>query len=591
MNPGRANRRGISIAIGWMLLFGYAFACPASAVPFQEDSGQSRADDSKSESARQRSAARRSAAEGSYVQIPQVLKINELIEAGWSDHQIRPSDPAADGEWLRRLCLDVLGRIPSVEERDRFLADKSPRKREEWVDRLLADDEFVDDYTRNWTTVWTNLLIGRTGGNDQNSLISREGMQKYLRDSFARNKPYDKMVYELVTATGTTAPGTAKFNGATNYLIDKIAEDNAAQATAATSRIFLGLQVQCTQCHNHPFNDWKQQKYWEMNAFFRQTRALRNSAATGGALGPELIDQDFAGESGDPEEADAFYELRNGLVKVAFPVFVDGHAIDKSGYLREVNRREALGKLMIESPYLAQAMVNRTWAHFLGYGFTKPLDDLGPHNPASHPELLEYLAAEFRESGYDVRELVRWIVLSRPYGLSSEGNPTNAQDDPLLGETPKFSRFYLRQMTAEQLYESLAKATAAEQSSGTYEERERQKNQWLQQFSRTFGTDEGDESTSFNGTIPQVLMMFNGEMIRVATGSGRQTFLEQVAAGPGSQKDKLDRLFQAGLSRSATSAEIRLANQLLAARGGDILETLRDVWWVVLNSNEFIFNH
>ena len=528
---------------------------------------------------------------GAYVQIPQVLKINALIEAGWADHQIRPSNPAQEGEWFRRLFLDVLGRIPTVKELDQFIADKSPTKRADWVERMLNGDEFVDDFARNWTTVWTNLLIGRTGGNDQNSLISREGMQKYLRDSFARNKPYDEMVFELVTATGTTVPGTAKFNGATNFLIDKIAEDNAAQATAATSRIFLGLQVQCTQCHNHPFNDWKQQKYWELNAFFRQTRALRNSAATGGALGPELIDQDYAGESGNPEEADAFYELRNGLVKVAFPVFVDGQPIGKSGYLKESHRREALGNLMRQSPYLAQVMVNRTWAHFLGYGFTKPLDDLGPHNEPSHPELLEYLSAEFRAGKYDVRELIRWIVLSRPYGLSSEANDTNGQDDPLLGEPPLFSRFYLRQMSAEQLYESLAIATAAENSSATYEERERLKNQWLQQFARTFGTDEGDETTSFNGTIPQVLMMFNGEMIRAATGSGQQTFLDVVARGSGSQKDKLNHLFKAGLSRSATASEARLANQLLEARGGDTGEALRDLWWVILNSNEFIFNH
>ncbi len=335
-------------------------------------------------------------------------------------------------------------------------------KREILVDRLLNVDEYVDDFARNWTTIWTNLLIGRTGGNDRNSMISRDGMQKYLRDAFARNKPYDQMVFELVTATGTTAPGTAKFNGATNFLIDKVNTDNAAQATAATSRIFLGLQVQCTQCHNHPFNDWKQQKYWELNAFFRQARALRNSAATGGALGPELIDQDFPGESGNPDEADVFYELRNGLVKVAFPVFVDGQKIAKTGYLNQVDRRKELGKFMVDSPYLSKAMVNRMWAHFLGYGFTKPVDDLGPHNTPSHPELLDYLSDEFRDSGYDVRRLIKWIVLSRPYGLSSKGNKSNAKDDPQLGDPPKFSRFYLRQLSAEQLYESLMVATEAD---------------------------------------------------------------------------------------------------------------------------------
>jgi hypothetical protein len=417
-------------------------------------------------------------------------------------------------------------------------------------------------------------------------------MQKFLRDSFARNKPYDKMVYELIAATGTTAPGTANFNGATNFLIDKVNDEDAAQATAATSKLFLGLQIQCTQCHNHPFNDWKQQKYWEMNAFFRQTRALRNSAATGGPLGPELVDQDFAGESGNPEEADIFYELRNGLMKVAFPVFVDGQVVKKSGYLNEINRRKELGRLVVESPYLAQTMVNRTWAHFLGYGFTKPVDDLGPHKPPSHPDLLNYLADEFRYTQYDVRQLIKWIVLSRPYSLSSKPNASNAKDDPLLGDAPKFSRFYLRQMQAEELYESLLVATQADRAPGTYEDRERMKSQWLQQFARTFGTDEGDESTSFNGTIPQVLMMFNGELIRQATGDSGPTLIDQIVNDPKmANREKADYLFLAGLARKAKNNEWTLANQFLAARKGNPAEALKDLWWVILNSNEFIFNH
>ena len=526
------------------------------------------------------------------IQIPQVQRINELIELSWNDQKVNPSSPAEEGEWCRRLFLDVLGRIPTVDELRAFTADKSPNNREVLVDRLLYDDRYTDEFARNWTTIWTNLLIGRTGGNDQNSMISRTGMQKFLRDSFARNKPYDKMVYELVTATGTTAPNTKNFNGATNFLIDKVNEETAAQATAASSQIFLGLQIQCTQCHNHPFNDWKQQKYWEMNAFFRQTRALRNSAATGGPLGPELVDQDFAGESGNPEEADIFYELRNGLVKIAYPVFVDGQALKKSGYLNEVNRRMLLGQFMMNSPFLAKAMANRMWAHFLGFGFTKPVDDLGPHKPPSHPELLEYLADEFRSSQYDVRRLIKWISLSRPYSLSSKPNSTNDKDDPLLGDPPKFSRYYLRQMQAEQLYESLVVATQADSLSGSYEDRERMKNQWLQQFSRTFGTDEGDESTSFNGTIPQVLMMFNGELIRQATSGTNQTLIDLIVNDPKKpNREKVDYLFLAGLARKAKSEEWALANQFVNARQGNTIDALKDLWWVILNSNEFIFNH
>ena len=143
------------------------------------------------------------------------------------------------------------------------------------VDRLLHDDRYTEEYAAHWGSIWTNLLIGRSGGTDRRSMVSRDGMQKYLRDSFAMNKPYNTMVHELVTAEGSTKPGTPNFNGAVNFLVDKVNDEKGVLATSSTSRVFLGLQVQCTQCHNHPFNQWKQQKFWEFNSFFRQSRSLR----------------------------------------------------------------------------------------------------------------------------------------------------------------------------------------------------------------------------------------------------------------------------------------------------------------------------
>ena len=522
----------------------------------------------------------------------QIEKINELVEIVWTDFDITPSEPATDGEWCRRVYLDLIGRIPKVKELREFVGDKAPDKREKLVEKLLYDDEYTEEFARNWTTIWSNLLIGRSGGNDRNSMINREGMQKYLRDSFARGKPYDRMVKELLTATGSTAPGSSDFNGATNFLIDKVNEENGAQATAQTSKLFLGLQVQCTQCHNHPFNDWKQQKYWEFNAFYRQSRAFGADASMGPEAGATLGDFDFRGENGDINEAALFYELRNGLTKVAYPVFVDGTKIETSGYVNVVNRRQKLADLVVGSEYFSKAIANRTWAHFLGYGFTKPVDDLGPHNLPNNPELLDYLGQQFESESYDLRKLMTWIVLSKPYSLSSKRNSSNEKDDPLLGESPKFSHFYLRQMRAEELFESLQVATEAGEGTGNYEEQERMKNRWLQQFTTAFGTDEGDEVTSFNGTIPQVLMMFNGEMIKEATATKRGTLISNLISDD-KLKDvqRVNYLFEAGLSRLPTASEKRLAEQFLKARGGDRAEAFRDVWWVVLNSNEFIFNH
>jgi len=532
--------------------------------------------------------------------IPQVKFINEQISAVWEDAGLKPSAPASDGEWCRRVHLDLIGRVPTLKELDVFLSDSSPTKKADLVAKLLGDN-YVDDYARHFTDVWTTILIGRDVENER---VSRPGMRQYLRRAFSRNLPYDKFMDDLVTATGVNAnrQGLTGFNGAANFLSGKMEEmgvENGVQATAKTAQVFLGLQVQCTQCHNHPFNKGKQNQFWEMNAFFRQTRALRKRDGTQDVQWVELIDEDFAGEGGNPEEAELYYELRNGIMKVAYPVFIDGTEISKSGYLPGtmsdgtsygVNRRRELAQLIKGSPFFTKAIVNRMWGYFLGYGFTKPVDDLGDHNPPSHPELLDGLAEQFRENSFDLKELARWIVLSQPYALSSRKTAANKADDPSLGERPRFTHFYVRQMQAEQLYESLLTATQADQVSRT-EEAAKKKDQWLSQFIIAFGTDEGDDSTTFNGSIPQALMMFNGDLIKQATSTGKGGFLDHVATSSMSPSQKIDVLYKAALGRVPAAKERQVATALLGARKGDVAAALQDVWWAVLNSNEFIINH
>ncbi len=528
--------------------------------------------------------------------IPHVAFINAQIEAGWEDAGIRPSRPATDGEWCRRVYLDVVGRIPSLDELQAFEKDSSSTKRAELVDRLLSDD-YVDEYARHWTDVWTTILIGRDVDND---LVDRPGMRQYLRRAFSKNIPYDRFMEELVTAAGVNrnADGVDDFDGAANFLSGKL-DEGGVQAAAKTAQIFLGIQVQCTQCHDHPFNNHKQNQFWEFNAFFRQARALRRFEGSRDVQSVELVDEDFGGErGGNPDEAEIFYERRNGLMKVAYPVFVDGTEISRSGFLPGefgngqqfgVNRRAELARLMRESPLLPLAIVNRMWGQLLGYGFTKPVDDLGDHNPPSHPELLEGLAQRFREQSFDLKELIRWIVLSEPYSLSSRFTSANAIDDPSLGETPLFSRFYMRQMQAEQLYESLLTATKADRAGG--EEAATMKDRWMSQFIIAFGTDEGDDSTTFNGSIPQVLMMFNGDLTKKAVSVDKGGFLDEVAKDGTSNSAKINALYMAALARKPVSREIKTANAIMIARKGDAVGALQDIWWAVLNSNEFIINH
>ncbi len=547
--------------------------------------------DAKRGDAKHADAAAKTAGRNTDHTIPQVEYINAQIRQGWAARQITPSPRATDGEWCRRLYLDLLGRTPSADEISQFVGNPAADKRTQLVNRLLGED-FVEEYARNWTTQWFNVLVGRGAGGEGNRMVNREGLQQALRRAFLRNVPYDKLVYDLISAKGVNKPGEERFNGYVNFLADKMAE-NGLQATARTSQIFLGLQVQCTQCHNHPFNEWKQNQFWEMNAFFRQTHAMRHQRDGQEIEVWELANQNFAGEDNRPDEAVLFYEQRNGITRAAFPVFVDGSKLTSdSGYVDRVDRRSEFARLVVTSDYLGKAMVNRLWAHFMGFGFTKPVDDMGPHNPPTHPELLDGLAAEFKKNSYDQKALIRWIVLSEPYALSSRFSGKNKQDDPSLGEKPAFSRFYLRQMRAEELYESLLTATEANKARSSYEEQEKAKGEWLGQFTIAFGTDENDETTTFNGTIPQVLMMMNGDLVQNAISVEAGGFLHRIAAdGRMDPTRKINHLYLSALGRKPTNSELTAANELLVYRQGDTAAALQDVWWALLNSNEFILNH
>lgn len=511
--------------------------------------------------------------------------INSQLRSSWRDAEISPSDPATDGEWVRRVYLDVIGRIPSVDETEQFLKSRDKDKRGKLIEALLSS-AYREEFARNWSGIWTNLLLGRKLDADRRGLVNREGLETYLHDAFSRNLAYDRMVHELVSANGANQPDEPGFNGAVNFLLDNL-QDKATPATTKTARLFLGVQVQCTQCHDHPFNTWKQNQFWGLNAFFRQARALR-TFDDNRVVSARLEDEDFAGEAGDPQTGEIYFERRNNtLVAVLQPTFIDGTTIEPSGYVDDVNRRDQLADLIVGSREMRLAIVNRVWAHFFGYGFTKPVDDMGPHNPPSHPELLDGLADQFAAHGDDLHKLIRWITQSDAYALSSRAGRHNQADEPSLGSKPLFSRFYLRQMRPEELFESLATATRVTDAAS----HRQQRRQWLDQFTISYGTDENDEASTFNGTIPQALMLMNGDLTRRALSTESGTFLGTVAQESGDDRAKINKLYLAALSRLPTRDELAVAQRIWMGRRGDSAKALQDIWWALLNSNEFILNH
>lgn len=514
-----------------------------------------------------------------------IAAINEQLRWQWKNQGIEPTSRASEGEWCRRVYLDVIGRIPTVEELSAYL-DVLPAERTQWlIDRLLTHEDYRVEYAENWAAIWSNLLIGRGMSSDAPG-VSREGLRQWLRRAMAENLSYDEFVVGLLTATGTNTPGSDDFNGSVNFLLDHMASDQVP-ATNKVAELFLGTRVGCTQCHNHPFNHWKQDQFWGLNAFFKQTHLEYVSQDEDTTI-VRLLNQDFVPSSGNMDEAEIYYELRNGLLKVAYPKFLDGSSIDPSGELAVVNRRDELARLVAGSPNLAEAEVNRLWAHFFGYGFTKPIDDLGPHNRPSHPELFSQLAEWFRKSGYDRRRLIRWLVLSDAYLLSSRIQTGNEIDAPDAGEMPLFSRFYLRQMSPEQLYDSLLTAAGLhDEFAVRFDER----GDWMQQFIMPFETEENTEASLFSGSITQTLSMMNGELMERATEVRPGTFLHHVHTLPTTPRAKIELLYLAALSRRPTIPEAHLAEQLWTARRTETVSVLQDIWWALLNSNEFIMNH
>jgi hypothetical protein len=253
------------------------------------------------------------------------------------------------------------------------------------------------------------------------------------------------------------------------------------------------------------------------------------------------------------------------------------------------------------------------WKYFLGYGLSEPVDDLGPHRAVSHPELLLELSTAFRKNGFDLHQLVRWIVLSEPYSLSSHGATIEDGDNPARAETPKFSRFYLRQMSPEQLYASLSLLATSDVPAPKPGTSIPDRSLWLGQFARSLGDDEGNESISFNGTIPQTLMMFNGEFMAAATSTSSANRFTEILLDDCKLPQKIDQLYLTALSRRPHPREKKRVLQLVedasasesvsawseaASNGSDeaqptstVVASLQDVWWALLNSNEFILIH
>ena len=482
--------------------------------------------------------------------------------AKWRALGLVPSLVCSDSEFLCRAMLDAVGTTPTPAEIEEFLADARPDKRERLVDRLLDRPEYVDF----WSLKWGDVL--RVNADK----LGKQGMLAFnlwLRGAFRENRPVDRMVEELVTAQGSIFT-----NGPANYFRVASSPDDLAETTA---QVFMGVRLQCAKCHHHPFEAYGQDDYYGLAAYFARVRTKASQEF--GLFGGEQVV--YVAKTGD------VYQPRSG--KKMSPRPLNAPAADDP-----VDRRRALARWLTakDNPWLAKNVVNRYWGYLMGKGLVNPIDDLRETNPPSNPELLDALASEFVKGGYDLKTLLRLILTSRVYQLSALPTPDNRLDTTFFTPSP------LKRLTAEQLLDASNLATGTTekfplQPAGTRAISLPDTNYpsyFLDTFGRPLRAQACECERSTDPTLRQALQLMNGDLVnrKVAQPDGR---LMKLLRDPKLTDETLVRaLYLVTFNRPATDLEVAAADALIADAPSRAVGA-QDLFWGLLNSKEFLFNH
>jgi hypothetical protein len=498
-------------------------------------------------------------------------RIDAFIDAGIAKAKAKAAPRASDSTFLRRLSLDITGKIPRVAEGRRFLRDTSSDKRARAIERLLESP----GYTNHMTSVYRDLLIPEAAADFNKRSYVVPSMERWLRKQFSDNVPYDKMVRDLVGMPFGNRNDQMMFysyaysgSGPVTPLAFYIAKEGKAEDLAAsTVRLFLGIRLECAQCHDHPFGKWTREQFWSQAAFFAGIKRPRGDF--------------FFGPIN--EVADRRELTIPNTDRVAQARFLDGK---EPKWKYKVGARATLAKWMTagDNPFFARAAVNRMWAHFFGVGLVDPVDDFNDTNSPSHPELLDELAKQFVANKFDLKFLVRAITLSKVYQRTSVAGPT-------APELRLFARMPIKGLTGEQLYDSITVATGTRDPFGG-RNRFFNFNSPRQQFLDKFTAQE--KRTEAHTSIPQALTLMNNQLITDAVHPDRSMVLGAIVSSSFmSTAGKIEALFLAALSRKPRSDELAKYTRYVEKGGTSKSKkkALSDVFWVLLNSTEFSLNH
>ena len=476
-----------------------------------------------------------------------------------------PASPECDdATFLRRVTLDLAGRLPNLDEVQQFTEDTTPsrEKRDRVIDRLLDSEDYADHFAGKWGAILRNR---RNGGGLQ---FTNLAFHHWIRQSLIDNKPYDQFVAELLTASGTPAN-----NPAVTWFAQV---PDLEQRTEDAAQLFLGQRIQCARCHHHPYEKWSQADYAQLAAFF----SLVSKKSSDSASEPEFYSRPGKPTANHPKTGQPLP-----------PTGLDGEAIDISP---NDDPRVHLAQWMVDpqNPFFAKSLANRYWKHFMGRGLVEPEDDMRVTNPPSNPALMDALAYEFKASGYDLKALVRLIVQSNTYSFSSDPIATNIED------RRSYSRYYPKRLNAEVLldavdtvtqtptaFQSMPAGTRAvalpDTGFGSY---------FLTVFGRPESTTACECERSQESNLAQSLHLLNSEEIqgKLAADVGRAA--KMAAEAVDQDEPGITRLYQIALARKPTEQELK--SVLEYVRGKENRRAaMEDVIWSLINSKEFLFNH
>ena len=497
-------------------------------------------------------------------EVPSDNTIDRTVFAKLNRMRIKPSDACTDAEFIRRGSLDTLGILPSPDEVKEFLADPSPDRRIKLVDRLLGRPEFADF----WTLKFADIL--RANGR----LIETKGthaFNRWIKANLQRNTPLDRFVRELLTADGSTLR-----NPAANYY--RISRD-PENSTETTAQLFLGVRIQCAKCHNHPFERWTQDDYYGFAAFFSRIKRKPGTLPE-----DEVVYATNAGEVRQP---------RTG--KTMKPKALGGPTFDDAGSPdpNTIDRRRALADWLTgpNNPFFARSLVNRVWYHLMGRGIVEPVDDFRDSNPASNDELLDGLTADFVKGGFDLKALVRSILASRTYQLSSKANEFNAADSLY------FSHAATKLLPAEVLLDAISAVTATttpfdglpKGTRATQIPDGKMENPFLKTFGRPARELACECERESDSNLSQALQLIGGATVngKLRDDNGR---MAKLAKSNASNEEIARELYLVAVAREPNATETAAAVKHLAG-AADRRQAVEDLGWVLINSKEFLFRH